>query len=244
MGTEKLRQLREIYPINPEEVDSFFQALTHSSWANEVGNRNLSNERLEFLGDAVLGYIISEYLFINYPDYPEGILTRLKSELVRERVLAELANQLRISELLRLGAGARNENQHFRPSVQADAIEAIIGWLTINRGLDEAKSWVLAQWQQFFESIDPDLNTDYKGILQEQVYKLYASTPEYQQIACFGPPHDRQFEVVVEFGGQQWGSGESRTKKAAEQKAAKQTLQMLADLHDKGNSEIGKNYKG
>lgn len=237
MDAEKIRQLQAIYPISGDEADSFLQALTHSSWANEFGDRRLSNERLEFLGDAVLGFIISEYLYLRYPDYPEGILTRLKSELVRERVLAELADQLGIAELLRIGAGARNENQHFRPSVQADAIEAIIGWLTINRGLDEAKSWVLSHWQQFFATIDPDLNTDYKGILQEQVYKLYALTPEYQQVACKGPPHDRQFEVVVEFAGRQWGSGESRTKKAAEQKAAKQTLQMLADLHDKGNSD-------
>lgn len=221
--------LQQIYPINPDEVDSFSQALTHTSWANENGGRELSNERLEFLGDAVLGLVVAEYLFIQFAEYPEGDLTRLKSELVREPILARVALQLGLPELLRLGQGAKSQNLQNQASVLADAVEAIIGWIVVHHGLDLAKEWILAQWTPFFGEIEPERNTDFKGILQEQVQKNYGLLPVYRLVEAFGPDHDKRFRISVEYNGKSWGMGLGRSKKEAEQKAAKEALKSFAD---------------
>ncbi|MBO8126717.1 MAG: ribonuclease III [Firmicutes bacterium] len=216
-----------IVDLEPEEVPDFLQALTHTSWANEHGGREMSNERLEFLGDAVLGYVIAEYLFNRYPQQPEGDLTRLKSELVREPVLAEIARNLEIPVLLRLGQGARAENLENRPSVQADAVEAIIGWIAANRGLAEAKEWILQHWENYLRKIEPEFNTDYKGMLQAVVQKEYGEIPTYQVVSSWGPDHAKRFLVQVVFADRVWAQSEGRSKKQAEQRAAKKALQKL-----------------
>ena len=214
--------LRRIYPVDDEEIGSFQQAFTHTSWANEHGGRELSNERLEFFGDAILGMVISEYLFYEYPDLPEGDLSRLKSELVREAVLAKVALDLLIPDLMLLGQGARNLRH--QPSVLADAVEAVIGWIASNYGLAEAIKWVLNQWKRFLTQIEPELNTDYKGILQENVQRLFSCLPQYSLLKTSGPDHDKRFVVAVEFAGRVWEKGSGKSKKQAEQQAAKKAL--------------------
>ncbi len=216
---------RRIYPVTDEEINSFQQAFTHTSWAHENGGRELSNERLEFFGDAILGMVISEYLFYEYSDLPEGDLSRLKSELVREAVLAQVALELSIPDLIRLGQGA--QNLRHQPSVLADTVEAVIGWIASNYGLAEAIKWVLEQWERFLTEIEPELNTDYKGILQENVQRRFNCLPQYSLLKTSGPDHDKRFVVAVEFAGNTWGQGVGKSKKQAEQQAAKKALTQL-----------------
>ncbi|MFO8191240.1 MAG: ribonuclease III [Bacillota bacterium] len=199
------------------------QALTHSSYAHERGYRRLHNERLEFLGDAVLELIISDYLYEVYSHFQEGKLTKLRAELVCEASLARIAFTLNLGEYIRLGKGEIVGGGATRPSLLADAVEAMIGALYLDVGLEKCRQSVIDLYQQIlFELKEGVLRRDYKTLLQEFTQARFAFTPVYRIIKESGPDHQKTFEAEVILENDTIGSGWGCSKKEAEQAAARE----------------------
>lgn len=195
------------------------QALTHSSYANEKHMKKHSdNERLEFLGDAVLEVISSEFLFTNYPDLPEGNLTKLRASLVCEPTLAACTPQIQLGEFIRLGKGEDMTGGRTRKSILSDALEAVIGAIYLDGGFTNAKEFILKFILTDIEH--KKLFYDSKTILQEIVQGHTDETLTYVLLKEEGPDHNKSFEVSAMLDGQEIGRGIGRTKKSAEQRAA------------------------
>lgn len=194
-------------------------ALTHSSYGNEVYKDKLhNNERLEFLGDAVLEVTVSEFLFKKYPDMPEGKLSKLRASIVCEPTLAICAKELGLPEFLFLGKGEELTGGRFRDSIISDAMEAVIGAINLDGGIECAKEFI---YKFILNDIDnKKLFVDSKTILQERIQAGYKGSPEYVLVGESGPDHCKIFEVEVRIEGKVIGRGSGRTKKAAEQQAA------------------------
>ena len=202
-------------------------ALTHSSYANERWHNSLlSNERLEFLGDSVLGMLVAEYLYRNFPDRPEGELTRMRADMVCEQTLAAAANKIGIGNHLMLGHGEERLGGRKRNSILADAMESVIAACFLDGGIQAALKVV----QQFILVEVPVTklhNVDYKTQLQELVQQKKNQVLSYALVGESGPDHDKQFEVEVSLNGCVVGSGSGSSKKRAEQSAAASALQKL-----------------
>ncbi|HEX2939096.1 MAG TPA: ribonuclease III [Ruminiclostridium sp.] len=203
-------------------------ALTHSSFANEAKGRHFeNNERLEFLGDAVLGIITAEYLFFHNSHVPEGELTRLRAMMVCEKSLHKFALQIELGKYLRLGHGEENTGGRERPSILADAFEAVTAAIYIDGGMEAAKRHITHFADQFFSShISPKLK-DYKTALQEIVQKNRSERLEYVLAEEKGPDHDKEFIVEVHLNSNVIGTGHGGSKKEAEQMAAKEALALM-----------------
>ena len=202
-------------------------ALTHSSYANERWHNSLlSNERLEFLGDSVLGMLVAEYLYRNFPDRPEGELTRMRADMVCEQALAAAANRIGVGEHLLLGHGEERFGGRSRNSILADAMESIIAACFLDGGMNAALGIV----QKFILVEVPVArlhNVDYKTGLQELVQKKRNQTISYALVGESGPDHDKQFRVEVSLNGKVVGAGCGSSKKRAEQMAAKAAIGLL-----------------
>lgn len=213
------------------EVDNaqlYEQALTHSSYAHEKGHRRSHNERIEFLGDAVLELIVSVYLYETYPKLPEGNLTKLRADLVCEASLARLAYSLNLGQYLRLGRGEIVGGGSSRPSLLADAVEAIIGAVYLDQGLEKCRDYVLELYQPILEELQEGvLRRDYKTLLQEFSQARFAITPVYRIVHESGPDHSKIFEAEVYISSDAVGSGQGQSKKEAEQAAAKEAWSKL-----------------
>ena len=195
------------------------QALTHSSYANEKHMKKHSdNERLEFLGDAVLEIVSSEFLFINYPQKPEGELTKLRASIVCEPTLALCTKPLDLGKYLRLGRGEDHTGGRKRKSILSDALEAVIGAIYLDGGFTNAKEFVLRFIMTDIEN--KQLFYDSKTILQEIIQSRQDGELSYEILKEEGPDHNKSFEVRALVGDQEIGRGKGRTKKAAEQLAA------------------------
>jgi len=204
------------------------QALTHTSYAHEKGLTNFHNERLEFLGDAVLELIISDYLYYTYPDTPEGKLTKLRADLVCEASLARLAFELNLGNHIRLGKGELAGGGFTRPSLLADAVEALIGALYLEHGLEECRKYVLEIYQPVFRDLQEGvLCRDFKTLLQEFSQARFSVTPVYRIVDESGPDHNKEFEAEVLLAKRPVGRGRGRSKKEAEQAAAKEAWNKL-----------------
>ncbi len=204
------------------------QALTHTSYAHEKGLNNFHNERLEFLGDAVLELIISDYLYYTYPDTPEGKLTKLRADLVCEASLARLAFELNLGSHIRLGKGEMVGGGFPRPSLLADAVEALIGALYLEHGLEECRNYVIEIYQPVFHDLQEGvLCRDFKTLLQEFSQARFSVTPVYRIVAESGPDHDKEFEAEVLLAKKAIGRGRGRSKKEAEQSSAKDAWSKL-----------------
>lgn len=202
------------------------QALTHSSYANERHMGKLSNnERLEFLGDAVLELISSEFLFEQFSQEPEGELTRLRASMVCEQTLSFCTRELDLGRFLRLGKGEEQTGGRKRASVLSDAMEAVIGAIYLDGGFANAKEFVLRFILNDLEH--KKLFYDSKTILQEVVQGNFSEELHYQMLREEGPDHNKRFVMEALIGDTAYGQGEGRTKKAAEQEAAYQTLLRL-----------------
>lgn len=199
------------------------KALTHSSYANEkkMGKYN-HNERLEFLGDAVLEVCTSDFLFKEYLDKPEGDLTRLRASIVCEPTLAECARLIHLPDFLMLGKGEETTGGRYRDSIVSDAFEAVIGAIYLDGGIEEAKKFIIKFVLNDIEN--KHLFYDSKTILQETVQKLYKNKVEYKLISEEGPDHDKKFNVQVLLEDTVLGEGIGRTKRKAEQQAAYQAI--------------------
>ena len=201
-------------------------ALTHSSCANESRGRLQSNERLEFLGDSILGMVVADHLYRNHPDLPEGELTRTRAALVCEDSLVEVAEALRLGEYLHLGKGEEAGGGRKRPSIQADAVEAVLAAVYLDGGIGSARKIV----QQYILCREVEGLTsprDYKTALQELVQRESGQVLKYRLTGEEGPDHDKRFFVEVDLNGSPVGAGSGRSKKEAEQMAAKAAIERL-----------------
>mgnify|MGYP001073127685 CR=1 FL=1 len=202
------------------------QALMHSSYTNEHHlHKENCNERLEFLGDAVLELSSSEYLFKLYPDKPEGELTKLRASLVCEPALALSSRQIGLGEYLLMGKGEELTGGRERPSIVSDAVEALIGAIYLDGGFASAKEFILRYILNDIEN--KQLFYDSKTILQEMVQSQYEESLSYKLLREEGPDHNKSYEVQVLLGTSVLGKGRGRTKKAAEQEAAYQGILSL-----------------
>ncbi len=202
-------------------------ALTHSSYANERWHNGLlSNERLEFLGDSVLGMLVAEYLFRSFPDRPEGELTRMRADMVCEKTLAAAANRIGLGGYLMLGHGEEQSGGRYRDSILADAVESVIAACFLDGGISAALSFV-----QKFILVEVPVkglhNVDYKTRLQELVQQKKNQTLTYQLVGQSGPDHDKHFDVEVSLNGKVVGCGSGSSKKRAEQDAAREAVAAL-----------------
>lgn len=203
-------------------------ALTHSSYANENRRSGAQcNERLEFLGDSILGMTVAKYLFSKYPDMPEGPMTRLRAELVCEESLHEVAKQLDLGRYMRLGHGEEQCGGRTRPSILADAVEAVLAAVYLDGGQQAAEKIVFRYILDPHEHGIGYVDHDYKTRLQELVQKKSGQTLVYKLLSESGPDHNKVFVSQVLLNGQAAGSGEGRSKKEAEQAAARAALERL-----------------
>ena len=202
-------------------------ALTHSSYANErYHNSLMSNERLEFLGDSILGMVVAEHLYRNFPDRPEGELTRMRADMGCERALAEVANRLSLGQHLMLGHGEERFGGRNRDSILADAVESVIAATYVDGGMDAAVSFI----RKFILCDVPAQrlrNADYKTALQELVQQKKNQVLTYALVGESGPDHDKKFDVEVMLNGQVVGCGTGSSKKRAEQDAARAAMDKL-----------------
>lgn len=211
------------------------QALTHSSYANECRQKPVDhNERLEFLGDAVLDLIISERLYALLAHLPEGELTKARAFVVCETTLAKAAVKLQLGAVLCLGRGEEVTGGRQRASILADAFEAVIGALYLDGGIEAARGFVLTQLEPFLRKVqDGRYGKDYKTLLQETVQRQGEVSIQYEIVTASGPDHNKSFDAVVEINGARLGCGSGKSKKEAEQQAARQALQQLDGLQAK-----------
>ncbi len=202
-------------------------ALTHSSYANERWHNSLlSNERLEFLGDSVLGMLVAEYLYKTFPNRPEGELTRMRADMVCEQTLAAAANRIGLGGHLLLGHGEEQGGGRNRDSILADAVESVIAACFLDGGIQAALQFV----QKFILVEVPVTklhNVDYKTQLQELVQQKKNQVLSYAMVGQSGPDHDKKFDVEVSLNGTVVGSGSGSSKKRAEQSAARSAIEKL-----------------
>lgn len=202
-------------------------ALTHPSCAQENAQA-ASNQRLEFLGDAVLGFILADTLYHSRPDDREGVLTQARSQLASGKQLAKISQRIGIAQALRMSAAERDQGGHLRAGALEDALEAVIGAIYLDGGLQAARASVLhcfGDIEQLLEHVRHRANA--KGRLQEHLQGQGLPTPDYQLIRSEGPDHQRTYHVEVWFGGKCHGSGEGPAIKAAEEQAAQQALRAI-----------------
>jgi ribonuclease-3 len=210
------------YSFNQPEL--LLLALTHKSYANETSGED--NERLEFLGDAVLGLVSSEYLYKRLPEAPEGELAKIRAAVVCEATLAAIARRLGLNEAVFLGRGELKSGGANRQSTLCDALEAVLGAIYLDGGLGPARQFVLANIvPEIDRAVAGETVIDAKTVLQELVQERQRLTPLYRLVASDGPDHNKVFTVEVYWGEKTWGRGRGRSKKAAEQAAAREALE-------------------
>ena len=206
------------------------QSLMHRSYVHgKAADRHMSNERMEFLGDSVLGLVVNDYLYNRYPDRDEGDLTKIKSLVVSRQVLAKKATEIGLGKYLLLSTGEVESGGRKRSSIIADAMEAVIGAIYIDRGLEAAREFIRREiLVGLHEITGAEEHTNYKSLLQELVQGSRKVHPVYRIQSEKGPDHDKQFIVDVSIAGRIYGRGTGKSKKEAEQSAAKSALERLA----------------
>ena len=222
-----IKDLEEEIGYHFKYISLLQNALTHSSYANERWHNSLlSNERLEFLGDSILGMLVAEYLFRNFPDRPEGELTRMRADMVCEKTLAGVAEKIHLGQHLLLGHGEEQGGGRSRESILADAVESVIAASFLDGGMEAAlhfiKTFILVE-----VPVSQLHNMDYKTKLQELVQQKKNQVLSYNLLSETGPDHDKHFEVCVALNGKEVGRGEGRSKKRAEQEAARLAINKL-----------------
>ncbi len=214
-------------PIRDERL--LQNVFVHTSFLNEpAGAGLLSNERLEFLGDAILSLVVSRILFETFPSHNEGDLTQMRARLVNKRALASLATGLDMSRFLLLGRGETREGGSDNPTILAGVFEALVAALYLDAGIEKCASFIEGLFSPLIKAaLNEPGHFDYKPALQELSQKIFKSPPIYRQTRESGPPHKRIFEVEVEVNGEVLGRGAASRKKDAEQEAAREALEKL-----------------
>lgn len=212
-------------------------ALSHSSWSYEQGLEQPSlncNERLEFLGDSVLGLVISHYLYTTFSDAPEGELSRMRANLVNTNSLAECAQRLGVGPCLFLGKGEEMQDGRHKVSILANALEAILAAIFLDGGMKAAAKVIKRVFGEKIRHSSPEQvgHKDHKSVLQEKVQAIMPSHPQYKLLASSGPDHQKMFQVAVVLQGRTLATGLGRSKKEAEQEAAQQALGKFYAMQD------------
>ena len=226
LDPEVLSRLEEALGHAFEDASLPALALTHSSYSNER-SREDNYERLEFLGDAVLGLVTSQWLYFRFAEEPEGKLAKLKSYLVSAAVLSEFSRSLGLGEMLRLGIGEDRSGGRKKASILSDALEALIGAIYLDGGLEEARPLIERVLEQGLDRRSRATHTDSKTRLQELTQGAGLGLPSYRLIAETGPDHEKRFTVECHLEGKLVGAAEGRSKKTAEQAAAAEALGRL-----------------
>ncbi len=220
-----LERCQEVLRYRFESPTYLREALTHASGAN---HRLASNERLEFLGDAILGAIVCERLFLNFPDYLEGDLTRVKSVVVSRRTCAKISRALGLEDFLVLGKGMGSQEET-PSSVLADVFESLIGAIYLDGGMEAAKRFIVRHIEaEIDETVGGHGGINYKSNLQQVAQRQFGETPTYQLLDEKGPDHSKCFKISAQVGRQQFAPAWGRNKKDAEQRAAMNALSQLA----------------
>lgn len=226
LSEESLKHLQDVIGYHFHDQGLLKKAMMHTSYSNEHHLGKLeNNERLEFLGDAVLELVSSDYLYKTFPDYPEGQLTRLRASLVCEPTLDLCARSIRLGDYLLLGRGEDAGGGRQRASIVSDAMEAVIGAIYLDGGLDPAREYILKYILNDIE--EKQLFYDAKTLLQEMIQGRHEGTVRYELLEESGPDHNKSFLSRALVGELELGRGSGRTKKASEQDAAYQALRIL-----------------
>jgi ribonuclease-3 len=234
VGTLRPERKRELQlferhaKIRFRRLEFLNQAFSHRSFAHELGELGENNERLEFLGDSVLGLVVAEYVYATLPDQPEGELARIKSFVVSEASLSEIARGLRVDNFILIGKGEEYSGGRSKKTILADCLEAIIGAYYLDSGFPAAEKFVHSM-------LIPEINKvlenrhakDYKTLLQEHVQKRMKTYPKYRVVQKTGPDHDKTFWIEVHVGDRSFGAGKGKNKKEAEQEAARRAYEAM-----------------
>lgn len=233
MRTDLRKLQRDFLHLKFRDPALLEQALVHRSYLNEAPEPGtLSNERLEFLGDAVLGVVVARWLFDRYPDLPEGRLTELRSHLVKSETLALVAARLHLGDYLKLGRGEEATGGRRRTLNQARALEAVIGAVFIDRGFRTTEKWLLRILDHELSALGGgEMPEDAKSRLQHAAQLHFGSTPRYRILQTEGPEHDKLFSVEVVIGERPFGFGRGRSKRIAEREAAVDALAVIEAEH-------------
>lgn len=226
-ANKPLQQIARKLQIDVNDYELLQQSLTHRSYLGETADAN-SNERLEFLGDSVLGLVVAEYLYTQFPDRPEGELAKAKAVAVSEPVLAESAKCLGMQDMIYMSTGEEASGGRKRLSILADAFEALIAVIYLDCGLDAARQFILRALESILLDIERQEHIrDYKTLLQEHTQGIHKKAPAYIVIDETGLDHDKTFTVEARLEGYILGRGAGKSKKQAEQAAALEALQSL-----------------
>ena len=216
-----IKKLKEEF----KDKNLFDQALTHRSWVNEHKGERTSNERLEFLGDAILEFVVSREIYNKFSDKEEGYLTALRANLVNTVALGEFAKKINLGQALYLSKGEEDSGGRINSSLLADTVEAIIGAIFIDRGLPDSEAFIKDNIMAEVDKKASEPLKDPKSRLQEHVQSLGFSAPKYKVVEESGPDHDKKFVIDVIVNNSPWGRGDGKSKGSAEQAAALQALE-------------------
>lgn len=226
-----LDDLQKNINIAFHDVAILKQAFYHRSYLNEARHLRSSNERLEFLGDAVLSFLTSHFLYRTYPEYPEGTLTNIRSSLVKTQSLAAVAKKLHLGDLLMLSHGEEASGGRNNASLLADCFEALLGAIYLDSGIDSARTFLETQlFPNTQEIIDNKSYIDYKSLLQEIIQQQSRVSPTYRVVKSEGPDHAKMFWIEATAGGSVLGAGSGKSKQEAEQSAAFDALEKMGKL--------------
>lgn len=235
----ELKQLQNTLEYQFKDVELLNTALTHTSYVKGENRSSGHNERLEFLGDAVLELIVSEYLYVNNPSMNEGLMTRIRSRAVYENALFDAAMKIGLGKYLLLSHGEEHTGGREKPSILSDALEAVIGAMYIDGGVEPAKKFTLGFAVDFInEAVKTISVKDFKTLLQEFVQQNHSGSLEYDVVSVSGPDHKRLFTIEAVINGKSFGRGQGYSKQEAGQNAAHATLMMLGAI-DPAHSEDG-----
>jgi ribonuclease-3 len=219
--------LEEVIGYTFNNKDLLVMALTHSSYANERAVKSECNERLEYLGDAVLELVVSECIYKTHYNMPEGEMTKLRASIVCEESLSYHAKQLNLGDYLLLGKGEESAGGRRRNSILADVFESVLGAVFLDAGFDAAREYLLNLMSEAVTDDRAEKKIDFKTELQERVQRNSKEPPVYEITGETGPDHEKEFYAIVSHAGKEIGSGKGRTKKEAEQEAAKMALKII-----------------
>lgn len=229
LNETKLANILKKYDIKVKSYETFLLAMTHSSYANEHQLKH--NERIEFLGDSILGMLVAEYIYTNFENMPEGNMSKLRATYVCEDANAKYAKEIGIDQLLLLGKGEEQTGGRTRPAVLSDAFESFLGAIYLEGSIDEVRKLLKVVVFPHVLAINEVQFIDYKSRLQEYVQAETRSALEYRLDNVQGPPHQRVFTMSVYLENMKLGTGVGKTKKDATQEAAKSALKKMAKLN-------------
>lgn len=219
----KLEEFEKKLGYSFKDKKNLLKALTHKSC-----KKPYNNEKLEFLGDAVLDLVVGEYLYFKFPDADEGTLSKLRASLVNEEGFAKLANELDLGKYIFISEGEEKNQGRTKPSLLSNAFEAVMGAMYLESGLDEVKRVTLSLLKKAYPKIDfESIFKDYKTQLQELTQAKFGTLPEYRLISSYGPDHKKEFEIALYLNDKEISKAKGKSKKAAQQIAAKEALDIL-----------------